>query len=72
MSINLYCDSGSIHVESSATVINPNAIMISRGGKIVGKVSATYDFSKLPPEYHLDALQIIQSSSVELIASTRV
>ena len=45
-------------------VINPQAVVVKRGGITVGVVSAEYDFSQLPPEEHESVFNLIAITQV--------
>lgn len=49
-----------IRAPSSTKLKAPRALVFVRNGKKIGKVSATFDFNKLPQEWHELALQVIQ------------
>ena len=46
-------------------------ITFTRGGKEVGRVSATFDMTKLPPEHHEMALQMVGVGSTNLLLPVR-
>ena len=41
-------------------VVVPNALVLTDGGKEIGRVEARYDFSEVPPELHDTALQLLR------------
>lgn len=46
-------------LDAPPKVVLPDAFTIVRDGEVVGKVSAAYDFSDLPPKYHGLVIQMI-------------
>jgi len=42
-----------------------------KGGKVVGTVDAVFDFENLPPEFHAQALSIIQGMGWDIEVSPR-
>ena len=53
-------------VSSKPEAIYPNMYKVVRGGKVLGTVDATFDFSKLPPEQHALILRILESLGTTL------
>lgn len=56
-----YDNSTNMTVESAPKVRIDPAIQFMRDGVVVGEVSAVYDFSKCPSEFHYLGIQLIQT-----------
>ena len=57
--INFTKDSDRLVVNGEPIVSSEHHYTFTRGGKIVGTIKGTFDFSELPNEYHQLGLQLI-------------
>lgn len=56
-------------VDMDPTVVDESYLTISHGGEVLGTISATFDFSNLPPELHQMALNTIARHRMSLCLS---
>lgn len=65
--MNISSDASQFITISPPLVISPEAIIVTCNGNVVGKVTATYDFSGLPTQFHAIVLSYIQGGRVNII-----
>jgi hypothetical protein len=66
-----HMSASNICFQTSPTVTHPSFIQVIKDGKVIGEVNAKFDFSELPPEHHILALQLLGGHRISLPSDAR-
>lgn len=61
-----HMSASNICFQTSPVVTHPSFIQVVKDGKVLGEVNASFDFSSLPAEHHILALQLLRGHRISL------